>query len=318
MEQTATPPRPEAATDEPASSPNPDTPALTAFDPVPLRYRQDGLTPAKQREYVEALADCGIARVAAARVGVSEQAVARARRRADARSFDLACEAARRIGARRLHDLAWERAVEGTIKQHFYHGELKGEERVYDNRLLIYLLGKTEHLLGIPSGAEAIAADWEPWMEAIEQGLPAPPPPPDPDAEFTGDEVWEDNDGYWTDFPPPAGFDGEAEGEPGDHCYKRRLSDAEQAVIDGDEETERLESLFHGLQKRDRYFGFDGGEPTELFSAREAEPYETSEVASHLTRSSRAAIERSRDSLPRDSSEALSTAHLDKLDAGSS
>ena len=145
-----------------------------AFDPVPLRSRADGLTPEKQREFVEALADCGIARVAAARIGVSEQAIARARRRADARSFDLACEAARRIGARRLHDLAWERAVEGTIKQHFYHGELKGEERVYDNRLLIYLLGKTQHLLEPPPEAEAIAADWEPWMEAVEQGLPPP------------------------------------------------------------------------------------------------------------------------------------------------
>lgn len=39
----------EVATHEPASPDN-----LTDFDPAPLRYRQDGLTPDKQREYVEA------------------------------------------------------------------------------------------------------------------------------------------------------------------------------------------------------------------------------------------------------------------------
>jgi hypothetical protein len=126
---------PEAATDEPASSPPPQgdshfspppdenaappcakvTVPIPDFEPIPLRYRQDGLTPEKQRDYVEALADCGIAREAAARIGVSEQAVNRARRRADARSFDLACEAAVRFGARRIRSIAFERAIEGAI-----------------------------------------------------------------------------------------------------------------------------------------------------------------------------------------------------------
>jgi len=40
---------------------------LTDFEPVPLRHRHDGLTPERQREYVEALADCGVARRAAER-----------------------------------------------------------------------------------------------------------------------------------------------------------------------------------------------------------------------------------------------------------
>ena len=51
------------------------------FDPVPLRHRADGFTPERQRAYVEALADCGVAREAAARVGLSEQAINRVRRR---------------------------------------------------------------------------------------------------------------------------------------------------------------------------------------------------------------------------------------------
>ena len=129
-------------TDEPASPRNLAAAAspprdLTDFEPVPLRYRSAGLTPAKQREYVEALADTGVAREAAAWIGISEQAVNRVRRRADARAFDLACEAAHRIGARRLRSIAYERAIEGTVKRIYYHGEVKSEEIVYDNRLLI-------------------------------------------------------------------------------------------------------------------------------------------------------------------------------------
>jgi hypothetical protein len=54
---------PETASDDVASPFNPPLPGrqdLLAFEPVPLRHRHDGLTPQKQREYVEALADTGI------------------------------------------------------------------------------------------------------------------------------------------------------------------------------------------------------------------------------------------------------------------
>ncbi len=310
MEQNQNIPTPEAATDEPASSSGPaapppgfEPPAFQppTFEPVALRYRQDGLTPEKQRDYVEALADSGLVREAAARVGVSEQSVNRLRRRADAKSFNLACDAARRIGARRLHAIAWERAIEGTVKQHFYHGELKGEERVHDNRLLIHLLGKTEHLLAEPDEeARAVAGNWEPFVEALEQGLPPPvlsetesfagsaEPDADEDEEeddepgFGGVEVWQAEGSWWTEFPPPAGFDGEEEGEPGDYDYKRRLTDAEQAVIDEDERSEREEEIARQSARRDLYFGFDGdaagaGAEEEIFSSMEAEPSETSE-----------------------------------------
>jgi DNA-binding transcriptional regulator YdaS (Cro superfamily) len=301
---------PEAATDEPASPPTPQgdshfspptgesrhppsekvTVPIPDFDPIPLRYRHDGLTPAKQREYVEALADTGVAREAAARIGVSEQAVSRARRRADARSFNLACEAAVRFAARRVRSIAFERAIEGTIRRHYYHGELKSEERVYDNRLLVYLLGKLDRQLEPPPESEAVADAWEPWMEAIEQGLPTPPEPePEPESEafappesrdpddpqrpFDGSEVWESPDGWWTHFPPPADFDGIEEGEPGAYGYKRTLSEAERAVIAAEE----AEDLAADIARRDLYFGFEGGSAEgEIFSSRGPETYETS------------------------------------------
>jgi len=252
---------------------------------VPLRYRSDGLTPETQRAFVEALADCGLIHVAAARVGVSPQAVNRTRRRADARGFDLACTAARRFGARRLHDTAWERAIEGSIRRHYYHGELKSEERVYDNKLLIYLLGKTEHLLDEPPEAAAVAANWEPWVEAMEHGTPLPDvrsawqkeqderlaeyaaeaeaEEADDDEDEPGeDEIWED-DGVWlTSFPPPADFDGVEDGVPGEEGYSRSLTEAEEAAMDAsgaDENGELAEAIMDGCVRRDRYFGFEGG-----------------------------------------------------------
>jgi hypothetical protein len=170
-------PSTEPASDDSASpfNPQPDETAdLLAFEPVPLRYRSDGLTPQKQREFVEALADCGVVREAAARVGVTEQAINRVRRRSDARAFDRACEAAQIFGARRLRSIAWERAIEGTLKGHYYRGERVGEERVYDNRLLTYLLGKTGPVLEPSAEAVAVCDDWEPHMDALEQGLPPP------------------------------------------------------------------------------------------------------------------------------------------------
>jgi hypothetical protein len=251
-----------------------------AFDPVPLRYREDGLTPEKQRAYVEALADTGVAREAAARVGLTEQAINRVRRRADARSFDNACEAAHLFGARRLRSIAWERAIEGTLKGHYYHGELISQERVHDNRLLIYLLGKTGHLLDPPAESRAICDKWETHMDALEQGLP-PPQPRRAEAatpggmEWTGDEVSEDDEGiWWTIFPPPAGFDGEEQGEFGEDDYKRTLSAQEQALVVAELDEQDAQYRAGEAARRDRFFGFAGG---DILSSREAEPYETSE-----------------------------------------
>ncbi|HEX8381355.1 MAG TPA: hypothetical protein VF619_12495 [Allosphingosinicella sp.] len=272
----------EPASDDSASpfnSPTRDAGDRLAFDPVPLRYRTGGLTPARQREYVEALADCGVVREAAARVGVSEQAINRVRRRSDARSFDNACEAAQMFGARRLRSVAFERAVEGTVKGRYYRGERVGEERVYDNRLLIYLLGKAEHLFQAPREARDACDDWDAHMDALESG--APPPPPSKAAadeaaledSFSAELVWQEEDGTLrTCFPPPEGFDGEEEGEwNGVDHYSRTLSPAELTAVrsrDGDLRA-REEA------QRDRFFGFAGGRnslPVEAETTETSEP----------------------------------------------
>jgi hypothetical protein len=251
MGRNTNPPTPEAATDERASS--------LGFAPVPVRARHDGWTPQKQREFVEELADTGCVRAAAAKVGMTEQSASRLRRRPDARAFNLVCEAALHASVRRIRAIAWERAVEGTVRRHYYHGELKSEEVVYDNRLLVYLLSKAEKLIERPAVAASVLRDWEGWMGAVEKGLDKPAEAPrEPEEEWNGMEVWETDGRWWTAFPPPVGFEGEAYDEPDEYGYRRTLSPEEQAVIDADlSEDELMEEDPHAV--RDRYFGFEGG-----------------------------------------------------------
>jgi hypothetical protein len=248
---------------------------ILSFTPTQLRARHDGWTPQKQIEFVEALADTGIVRAAAARVGMSEHSVYRLRRRADARAFDRACDGALRIGARRLVSVGYERAIEGTIRRHYFHGELKAEERVYDNRLLIALINKLPDMSAADARADQVAANWEPWMDAIEQGLPAPPAPPEPASaeELFEGRVWTEDGELLTDCPPPADFEGEALGEPGTPFYERTLTAEEELYWldegqDAAETDERWGLTFH-LLGRPTFFPW-GSEPlTPLAPAAE-------------------------------------------------
>jgi hypothetical protein len=255
MEQNPIRSAPGAATDEPASPLNPAPDALD-FDPVMVRYRTDGWTPAKQREYVEALADTGVAKWAAARVGMTEQSANRLRRRADARSFDLACAAAQRIGARRIVSLSFERAIEGTLKHYYYRGELVGEDRVYDNRLLVALLPRLLPLVEPTAEILAVEKNWQPFLDSIERGEnPADTKPAavEEEEQFLGTECSQDAEGiWWTDFPPPEGFDGIEERRWGQYRYRRTLTPEEEKVmreVEGDE-------LAAARAERDRFFGF--------------------------------------------------------------
>lgn len=259
-----------------------------AFDPVKLRQRHGGFSPEKQREYVEALADTGIAREAAARVGLSEQAINRIRRRADAVSLDRACDAAHRFGARRLRSVAYERAIEGVLKDRYYRGELVGRERVYDNRLLTYLLGKAEPLLAVSEESRTIGDNWERCMDALEQGLDLPgltPPlpagaPPTDDEDDDDPQVWFEDGVRWTFFPPPEGFDGEQQGEEASEHYQRTLTAEEEAAMDARVRAQDEARLARCCAIRDSYFQLPPRGWAENFlpdGSRNDEPFETSE-----------------------------------------
>lgn len=83
----------------------------------------------------------------------------------------------------------------------------------------------------------------------------------DEDADEDEDEdeepVWCDDDGdWWTRFPPPPGFDGQAEGAFGDDDYRRTLTPAERAATEAQEKAARDDLLADETEARDRWFGF--------------------------------------------------------------
>lgn len=115
-------------------------PSAPDFDPVKLRYRHDGLTPARQVALVQAFAECGCVREACARVGVSAEAVYRLRRRPDAQTFRCAMDLALDGAADRVEDAVFARAINGVEVPHYYRGELVGTHRRYDERLALFIL----------------------------------------------------------------------------------------------------------------------------------------------------------------------------------
>lgn len=159
------------------------------------------------------------------------------------------------LGSDRLRSIAYERAVEGTVKRHFYKGEVVGEDRVYDNRLLIYLLGKAQPLVD-DCAARDVVRNWESWMQAIEDGLDKPMPALDSGGEAP---VWRDEDGdWWTSFPPPPGFEGRqfvpGEEEDGDDDgYRRECTPAEIEAIMTAQARDEAEKA----RRRDLYFNPD-------------------------------------------------------------
>ncbi len=190
------------------------------FDPVALRARRDGWTPERQRDFIEELADCGIVREAAARVGMTEQSATRLRRRAGAGAFSLAWDAALHMGGDRLRSIAYERAVNGVVKPRFYRGRIVGEERVYNDRLLLFLLGK--HQPGVDHAAvDDAIPNWDRKMRALGDGAGIPDPEPDGTLEPS---VWEADGGWWTDLPPPPGFNGLQSGAFGEPDYRRECT----------------------------------------------------------------------------------------------
>jgi hypothetical protein len=251
MEQNHDSFAPEAPALAAASSPSDTLPALAAhppalqdsFDPVLLRHRHDGWTPARQRAFIEALADTFCVAAAAERVGMSERSAYALRRRTGAGGFSATWDAALRQGFRhRVSSIALDKAVNGTIVRRYYHGALIAEERVYSERLLLRLLAMGEKLFG---GGDAesneVLADWDGAMARLESG-----------ALEGGYRIWRDRWGNrMTNFPPPPGFDN-YEGEPADPDFERTLSEAEEEAL----AAQQTERVAEGEKARDLFFGF--------------------------------------------------------------
>ena len=114
---------------------------LPAFTPVPRQYqRHDGWTPERQRGFIEALADTGSVKSAAHAVNMTPVGAYQLRRHPEAASFRKAWEAALALGVERLEDVAMERALYGVEVPVYHFGAVVGTRRVYNDRLLMFLL----------------------------------------------------------------------------------------------------------------------------------------------------------------------------------
>lgn len=270
--------------------------------------RHDGWTPAKKRFFLERFAECGVIVEACEAAGMSARAVYNLRDRDPLFAAGLDAASVKARGP--LADEAYSRARNGVVERIYKDGAIVAERHRYDNRLTMAVLARLDSRIDRAEEKGAahlkLVASWDEYLDALgedrrEDGLAllAPPEasaPPGPGAapggnpghrelhelrlgeeagiEDDGHNVWEDGESWWTNFPPPDGYDGEEEGSYGDDEYRRTLSPAEQAVIDADEAEEALEDAKAKAEARavaealrDEYFGFapdPGGEEAGL------------------------------------------------------
>ena len=114
---------------------------LPTFTPVPrLSNRHDGWTPDRQQRFIQALADLGSVKAAAHAINMTPEGAYLLRRHAQAGEFRAAWEAALALGVQRLEDVAMERALYGVEVPVYHFGAVVGTRRVYNDRLLMFML----------------------------------------------------------------------------------------------------------------------------------------------------------------------------------
>ncbi len=130
------------------------------FTPVPSQTkRHDGWTPARQRAFIEALADTGSVEAACKAVNMSTVGAYRIRRLPEAESFRAAWTAALDLGVQRIEDVAMDRALNGVDEPLYSYGRLVGSRKRYNDRLLMFMLrnrAPERFAEGKPKGLNAV------------------------------------------------------------------------------------------------------------------------------------------------------------------
>lgn len=133
---------------------------LPAFTPVPRRCRRhDGWTPARQRGFIEALADLGSVEAAARAVDMSSVGAYQLRRQPGAEEFRKAWEAALQLGVQRIEDVTMDRALNGVEEPLYSYGKFIGTRTRYNDRLLMFILrNRAPERFAAGGGARAMNA----------------------------------------------------------------------------------------------------------------------------------------------------------------
>ena len=120
------------------------------FLPEPSR-KVGGWSAARQRIFIEALAETGSVHVSANADDLAARGAYALRIRSPA--FAAAWDAAQQIAVGRLSALAFDRAIHGRVEQVYRDGELVAERRVPSEKMLMWLLVRLD--------PRRFAAPWE-------------------------------------------------------------------------------------------------------------------------------------------------------------
>lgn len=139
-------------------------PAAYQWVPVLRKPRSDGWSEAKQRDFIEALADGGSVAEAARAVHMSASSAYRLRRSPGGEAFARAWDAAVAQAVSMLVDVAFDRAINGTVEPVLdADGRRVGSKHRPGDRMLMFLLaahypdryGKQQRRRPAPGEAEA-------------------------------------------------------------------------------------------------------------------------------------------------------------------
>jgi hypothetical protein len=151
--------------DQPLALPPPAAPESSDAARKP---RHTEWTRTKMVAFLRELAASQSVHHAARSVGMSRQSAYRLRNRLARTPFALAWEVALESGLQQLAHAAVDRALNGVERPHYYHGELVGTSRHYDNRLTAWLLANPWKV-GRHQAARELAGDtWDVLLEQIE------------------------------------------------------------------------------------------------------------------------------------------------------
>jgi hypothetical protein len=117
----------------------------TAFDGVPLddsRNRLAGWSAARQRTFLSILAETGSVHLASSAARLSARGAYRLRTRSPA--FARAWDTALQLSVGRLSAIVLDRAINGRVEQIYSGGNLVGERRVPNDKLLTWLLARLD------------------------------------------------------------------------------------------------------------------------------------------------------------------------------
>ncbi|GGE93993.1 hypothetical protein [Sphingomonas prati] len=164
----------------PVPVPQPGHAAPDAQTPLPARH--DGWTPARQRRFLEAIADGATVEDAARAVGLTATAAYSFRRRAPGAAFALGWAAANLHARERLADTLVTRALEGQVETITRPDGSVIERHRYDNRLGLMMLARLDRQAAadipasataaggptsMPSAARTVAAGFDAYLDLI-------------------------------------------------------------------------------------------------------------------------------------------------------